>query len=111
MTFCIGTGKTFIGAQIAYWFTEQNRRNSPENVSSVRRQVLFCGPSNCSVNVVASKSSTLCYYTVLTKAIAFKLQRLKHIWYFHGLVSLHDEINLPSNVTTLKNEDTKRVIA
>ncbi|XP_023932839.1 helicase with zinc finger domain 2 [Lingula anatina] len=44
-----GTGKTLTGIRLAYLFVEWNRRNSPEE----RKHVLYCGPSNKSVDVVA----------------------------------------------------------
>ena len=45
-----GTGKTMTGAHIAYWFAYQNKTTiSPSS------QVIYCGPSNKSIDVVASK--------------------------------------------------------
>ncbi|XP_071943704.1 3'-5' exoribonuclease HELZ2-like [Antedon mediterranea] len=44
-----GTGKTVTGAQIAYYFSEMNTQIP----STGKRQVLYCGPSNKSVDVVA----------------------------------------------------------
>lgn len=59
-----GTGKTITGVHIAYWFAKINHReayrgNIPPNDPAKRipekapRQVLYCGPSNKSVDVVA----------------------------------------------------------
>ena len=57
----IGTGKTITGVHTAYWFAEINRRNTPrerptpaeEIPEKAPPQVLYCGPSNKSVDVVA----------------------------------------------------------
>ena len=57
----LGTGKTITGVHIAYWFAEINRRNTPlkrttpaeEIPDKAPPQVLYCGPSNKSVDVVA----------------------------------------------------------
>ena len=48
---CIGTGKSETGAHIAYTFAMANKQFSP------RKCVLYCGPSNKSVDVVLGKSS------------------------------------------------------
>jgi len=56
-----GTGKTITGVHIAYWFAEMNRRNTPPDRTTPAEeipekappQVLYCGPSNKSVDVVA----------------------------------------------------------
>ncbi|XP_077999824.1 3'-5' exoribonuclease HELZ2-like isoform X2 [Glandiceps talaboti] len=45
-----GTGKTVIGVHIAYGFAMRNIRANPYN----KRQVLYCGPSNKSVDVVTT---------------------------------------------------------
>jgi len=47
----LGTGKTLIGVKIAYWFFVE--RNAATIHSGRRKQVLFCGPSNYSVDVAA----------------------------------------------------------
>ncbi|XP_046567929.1 LOW QUALITY PROTEIN: helicase with zinc finger domain 2-like [Haliotis rubra] len=44
-----GTGKTTIGVKLVYLFNKINRTNSDEG----KRQVLYCGPSNKSVDLVA----------------------------------------------------------
>jgi len=57
----LGTGKTITGVHIAYWFAEINRLNTPrerrtqteEIPEKAPPQVLYCGPSNKSVDVVA----------------------------------------------------------
>ncbi|XP_071941737.1 3'-5' exoribonuclease HELZ2-like [Antedon mediterranea] len=46
-----GTGKTVTGAQLAYYFSEMNTKIPPTGKG--RPQVLYCGPSNKSVDVVA----------------------------------------------------------
>lgn len=61
-----GTGKTVTGAHIAYWFAYQNGKtisqpdqNSIESDKANKlipsSQVIYCGPSNKSIDVVASK--------------------------------------------------------
>ena len=47
----VGTGKTLIGVKIAYWFYKRNA--APGQSGPPKKQVLFCGPSNSSVDVVA----------------------------------------------------------
>ncbi|XP_016522614.1 helicase with zinc finger domain 2 isoform X2 [Poecilia formosa] len=52
-----GTGKTVVGVNIVYWFFEMNSKNP--RISEDRRDkdkkevILYCGPSNKSVDVVA----------------------------------------------------------
>eukprot|EP00057_Strongylocentrotus_purpuratus_P026536 XP_011681010.1 PREDICTED: uncharacterized protein LOC579093 [Strongylocentrotus purpuratus] len=46
-----GTGKTVTGAYLAYFFT---RLNTQIQADKMRPQVLYCGPSNKSVDVVAA---------------------------------------------------------
>ncbi|KAK7159588.1 hypothetical protein R3I94_005818 [Phoxinus phoxinus] len=52
-----GTGKTVVGAYIVYWFSQLNSKNSwklKEMKDKKKREViLYCGPSNKSVDVVA----------------------------------------------------------
>lgn len=60
-----GTGKTVTGVHIAYWFAKRNMqlRQDPldialpnsEDLPEAPPQVIYCGPSNKSVDVVASK--------------------------------------------------------
>ena len=54
----IGTGKTLIGVQIAYWLA---KRNAGQPRHEKKKQVLFCGPSNCSVDVVAGMTEYFAY--------------------------------------------------
>lgn len=46
-----GTGKTYTGIKLIYLFNKINNFKSKED--NVRKQVLFCGPSNKSVDLVA----------------------------------------------------------
>ncbi|KAJ8306093.1 hypothetical protein KUTeg_016638 [Tegillarca granosa] len=46
----LGTGKTYTGIKIVYLFTEINRQLSNE---AGKKQIVFCGPSNKSVDLVA----------------------------------------------------------
>lgn len=55
----IGTGKTVVGVYIVYWFVELNSKH-PRTSGSMKDEdknkkevVLYCGPSNKSVDVVA----------------------------------------------------------
>uniref|UniRef100_A0A8C2PXC4 Si:dkey-97a13.6 n=1 Tax=Cyprinus carpio TaxID=7962 RepID=A0A8C2PXC4_CYPCA len=52
-----GTGKTVVGAYIVYWFSQLNTKN-PWKLKEVKDKekkevILYCGPSNKSVDVVA----------------------------------------------------------
>lgn len=53
----IGTGKTVVGAYIVYWFSKLNSKipwKLKELKDKEKREViLYCGPSNKSVDVVA----------------------------------------------------------
>lgn len=57
-----GTGKTVTGVHIAYWFAQRNKQESQDentvcldsaDKSKTSSQVIYCGPSNKSVDVVA----------------------------------------------------------
>jgi len=48
-----GTGKTLTGVKLVYWFVQMNKEHGRSG--GVRRQTLYCGPSNSSVDVAASK--------------------------------------------------------
>ncbi|XP_066521197.1 3'-5' exoribonuclease HELZ2 [Hoplias malabaricus] len=54
-----GTGKTVVGVHIAYWFFQENQKLPPlqnnENKEPKKRCILYCGPSNKSVDVVAGQ--------------------------------------------------------
>ena len=47
-----GTGKTVTAVRLAYHFVSLNKM-LPQNPNSVKPQVMICGPSNKSVNVIA----------------------------------------------------------
>uniref|UniRef100_A0A663MTN0 Helicase with zinc finger 2 n=1 Tax=Athene cunicularia TaxID=194338 RepID=A0A663MTN0_ATHCN len=57
----LGTGKTVVGTHIVYWFHNLNQENaekeqppsSEEEKLNRRKSILYCGPSNKSVDVVA----------------------------------------------------------
>uniref|UniRef100_A0A8D0HT61 RNB domain-containing protein n=1 Tax=Sphenodon punctatus TaxID=8508 RepID=A0A8D0HT61_SPHPU len=53
-----GTGKTVVGVHIVYWFHQLNQEKlenefSLDNVDLAQKCILYCGPSNKSVDVVA----------------------------------------------------------
>ena len=50
-----GTGKSTVGAHLAYAFAKLNRINKKSTSSEKNRCVVYCGASNVSVDVVASK--------------------------------------------------------
>ncbi|KAK0154507.1 Helicase with zinc finger domain 2 [Merluccius polli] len=54
-----GTGKTVLGVYIVFWFRELNARTSRRNIDPKDKNkkdvILYCGPSNKSVDVVAGK--------------------------------------------------------
>jgi len=50
-----GTGKTLTGVKLVYWFVQMNKEHA--HAGGVHRQILYCGPSNSSVDVAASKCS------------------------------------------------------
>lgn len=61
----LGTGKTVTGVHIAFWFAKKNKQGclgshdaiDPDTPDKPRAppQVIYCGPSNRSVDVVAGK--------------------------------------------------------
>lgn len=56
----IGTGKTVVGAYIVYWFSHLNSKipwklKDPKDKEK-KEVILYCGPSNKSVDVVAGMS-------------------------------------------------------
>ena len=68
----LGTGKTITGVHIAYWFSQINQRDTfrgssrketPKQETTLKAppQVLYCGPSNKSVDVVAGVLAFLCW--------------------------------------------------
>ncbi|KAM4032193.1 3'-5' exoribonuclease HELZ2 isoform 1-T2 [Anomaloglossus baeobatrachus] len=60
-----GTGKTVVGAHLVYWFNEANQdleivtTDEEEGKGGDRQVLMYCGPSNKSVDVVAEKLLTL----------------------------------------------------
>ncbi|KAM3922801.1 3'-5' exoribonuclease HELZ2 [Leptodactylus fuscus] len=54
-----GTGKTIVGAHLVYWFNKVNQDLEPmttdEAEMSGRRVLMYCGPSNKSVDVITEK--------------------------------------------------------
>uniref|UniRef100_W5LDR9 Helicase with zinc finger 2 n=1 Tax=Astyanax mexicanus TaxID=7994 RepID=W5LDR9_ASTMX len=54
-----GTGKTVVGVHIVYWFFKQNQKLPPcqklGDEDLKKRCILYCGPSNKSVDVVAGQ--------------------------------------------------------
>lgn len=55
----IGTGKTVVGVYIVYWYRVLNSHNprifeDPKDKDK-KEVILYCGPSNKSVDVVAGK--------------------------------------------------------
>ena len=68
-----GTGKTVTGVHIAYWFAKRNKQLQlqkdeepvdvvlPDNADKPKAppRVIYCGPSNKSVDVVASKYTSV----------------------------------------------------
>lgn len=55
MPFCYqGTGKTVVGTHIVYWFHQLNKEaEGKAPTQEGKKQILYCGPSNKSVDVVA----------------------------------------------------------
>ena len=51
--FPLGTGKTNVGIKLVYLFCKINRQLQAEGKG--KKTVLYCGPSNKSVDLVASK--------------------------------------------------------
>lgn len=57
-----GTGKTSVAVQLAYLFALINRKLPlTHKVNSIHPQILCCGPSNKSVDILASKCISLIY--------------------------------------------------
>ncbi|KAI4884900.1 hypothetical protein NFI96_031685, partial [Prochilodus magdalenae] len=54
-----GTGKTVVGVHIVYWFFQENQKRPNlqrvKNEDKRKRCILYCGPSNKSVDVVAGQ--------------------------------------------------------
>ena len=69
-----GTGKTITGVHIAYWFAERNKKlksykvlekdtgeNECAGAYKAPPQVIYCGPSNKSVDVVTGRLYLILY--------------------------------------------------
>ena len=56
----IGTGKTTLGAHLAYVFAKLNREIKTNAKSEKNQCVVYCGSSNVSVDFVASKYVRAC---------------------------------------------------
>jgi len=54
LLFYVGSGKSILGAHLAYTFAKLNRTAGNETSSGKKRCVVYCGSSNISVDVVAS---------------------------------------------------------
>ena len=50
-----GTGKSETGVHLAYVFAMTNKKMSEDQIYFKKKSVLYCGPSNKSVDVVHSK--------------------------------------------------------
>jgi len=72
-----GTGKTVSGVHIAYWFAKQNKRLKSSKVLEkdtgdtecaraykAPPQVIYCGPSNKSIDVVTGGLFLICYISL-----------------------------------------------
>lgn len=53
LLFLTGTGKTKTGAYLAYFFSQMNRSLPCDLRSGMTPKILYCGPSNKSVDVIA----------------------------------------------------------
>lgn len=90
----LGTGKTVTGVHIAYWFAVINRRNTPRERTTPAEeipekappQVLYCGPSNKSVDVVAGVIWN--WYVKLERRCGDLFKKDKIIWSL-SIVSFH----------------------
>ena len=51
---CAGSGKSILGAHLAYTFAKLNQSSQKKEQSTTRKCVVYCGSSNVSVDVVAS---------------------------------------------------------
>jgi len=80
-----GTGKTVTAVRLAYQFVKLNER-LPREADNVKPQVMICGPSNKSVDVIAGRyfqhhcndsvahmQYVLCLYVMLIYVISQKL--------------------------------------
>lgn len=78
----LGTGKTCIGVKIAYEFVKKNLLNCASDEDY--KQVLFCGPSNSSVDAAASKFRRVSYLRQIRK-FCHSPQKLCHCYLLMSL--------------------------
>ena len=57
MLLYLGTGKSTVGAHLAYTFAKLNQITKKRTTSEKNRCVVYCGTSNISIDVVASMCS------------------------------------------------------
>ena len=57
MLLYLGTGKSTVGAHLAYTFAKLNQITKKRTASEKNRCVVYCGTSNISIDVVASMCS------------------------------------------------------
>uniref|UniRef100_A0A8B9TC47 DNA2/NAM7 helicase helicase domain-containing protein n=1 Tax=Anas platyrhynchos TaxID=8839 RepID=A0A8B9TC47_ANAPL len=77
-----GTGKTVVGSHIVYWFHKLNEETSKneqvppsdKNKPQKRKCILYCGPSNKSVDVVAGN------YLLALTSLANVTSPCRHVW-------------------------------
>ena len=58
----IGTGKSTVGAHLAYTFAKLNQISTRRSKKGKTRCVVYCGASNTSVDVVASTYVCVCMF-------------------------------------------------
>lgn len=97
----IGTGKTLVGAEIAYWLAKLNRESKDVDAQNkkIRKQVLYCGPSNSSVDVAANTYVSRCFNV----AYDFQTRLLVGLYWFMNInqTFLHQHGNDISHITAL----------
>ena len=73
MFFSIGTGKTYTGIKLVSLFNKINELQHKNGKQ--KKQVLFCGPSNRSVDLVAGKCLlyTMLVYVLVANSIFLKI--------------------------------------
>ncbi|XP_068672377.1 3'-5' exoribonuclease HELZ2-like isoform X2 [Montipora foliosa] len=98
-----GTGKTITGVHIAYWFARINQREFLKNIldtpgqvtpDKAPPQVIYCGPSNKSVDVVAE---------YLMKIPSLKILRI------YGNVIEQEEFPIPNQVKQTRKTSPYRI--
>lgn len=96
-----GTGKTVTGVHIAYWFSQLNFGDDPpadtprdQTPDTAPRQVLYCGPSNKSVDVVAE---------YLMKIKGIRILRV------YGNVIEEEEFPVPNQVKSIRQTSVHKV--